>query len=139
MTLLAHPGLPHVFGVHTSSKPYLLVTQFHGVLKGGQQVPYTLKDCLQIEWSNQSMVVTTMATILYQVADALEYIHRRTILHNDIKANNVVLYGAIVTEWKPVLIDFGKACPTDQGRTLHLDKQAIRLLSATPAPSPGAY
>ena len=34
--------------------------------------------------------------ILYQIGDAMEYIHCRRILHNDIKSDNVVLDGTAV-------------------------------------------
>lgn len=44
-----------------------------------------------------------IAEVLYQVADALEYLHRKEILHQDIKPDNVL----INEEGKYLLSDFG--------------------------------
>ena len=56
MKSLAHPALPHVFGVCTRSKPYLIVTQFHGVSRDSVHISYTLKNCLQSERKPETML-----------------------------------------------------------------------------------
>ena len=43
---ISHSGLAHLFGVSIEPKPYLLITQFHGILVEGRYVSYSLKDCL---------------------------------------------------------------------------------------------
>ena len=45
-----------------------------------------------------------------QLSEAINYLHEHKILHNDIKNDNVVVYKDKVG-LKPVLLDFGKACP----------------------------
>ena len=45
--------------------------------------------------------------ILKEIAKGLSHIHRRGILHNDLKANNVVLEKR--NDYNPVIIDFGKS------------------------------
>lgn len=46
--------------------------------------------------------------ILRDIVDGLAHIHKRGVLHNDLKANNVVLEKR-KEEWNRVIIDFGKA------------------------------
>ena len=53
------------------------------------------------------------------------HIHARGSLHNDLKANNVVIDGA---ENKPVIIDFGKSCKIVKAR---LRKPKVNIKKAT--------
>ena len=41
------------------------------------------------------------------MAEALQHIHSRGYLHNDLKANNVVLEMRCGSQYNPVIIDFG--------------------------------
>lgn len=52
------------------------------------------------------------------------HIHARGSLHNDLKANNVVIDGA---ENKPVIIDFGKSCKIVKAR---LRKPKVKIKKA---------
>lgn len=95
-----HWGIPHLFGVCTRQAPYCLVLQYHALhsqsvtlfkaASGG-----VLKDAVKC------------ADILKQTCKVLMHIHARGYLHNDLKANNVVIDGA---KNNPVIIDFGKSC-----------------------------
>jgi tRNA A-37 threonylcarbamoyl transferase component Bud32 len=53
--------------------------------------------------------------IMWQAADALRYIHSRTILHGDIKTENIFLVKSAVQRRSVKLLDFGLARP-DLGR-----------------------
>jgi len=53
--------------------------------------------------------------IMWQAADALRYIHSRTILHGDIKSENIFLVRSAVSRRSVKLLDFGLARP-DLGR-----------------------
>jgi hypothetical protein len=53
--------------------------------------------------------------IMWQAADALRYIHSRTILHGDIKSENIFLVRSQVNRRSVKLLDFGLARP-DLGR-----------------------
>ena len=53
--------------------------------------------------------------IMWQAADALRYIHSRTILHGDIKTENIFLVRSAVQRRSVKLLDFGLARP-DLGR-----------------------
>jgi serine/threonine protein kinase len=55
------------------------------------------------------------------VCGALEYLHERTILHNDLKDDNIVVERR-GGQLSPVIIDFGKACLFQNAKILHIDK-----------------
>ena len=129
MMSLAHAGLPHLFGICTKAKPYLLVMQLH-CLHQGHHIPCTLKKCLKSDWCHRELSGNDMARILYMIGDAVKYMHARGILHNDLKTNNIVLEERDGTGLSPVVIDFGKACLLEHGRTLNLNKtQRIEYLT----------
>ena len=48
---------------------------------------------------------------LYQLTDAICYLHSKNVIHNDIKSDNVLVVeeSGPAVEYAPVLIDFGKA------------------------------
>ena len=58
--------------------------------------------------------------ILWQVADAVRFIHSRAILHGDIKAENIFLVRTTTQRRLVKLLDFGLARP-DLGRTEGVD------------------
>ena len=63
--------------------------------------------------------------ILYGVISAICYLHNKSILHNDIKGNNVVIdkRGAEVSS---ILIDLGKGCYIKDAKSYHLSSDARR-------------
>ena len=98
-----HARLPLLLGVVTLSEPLCLVTQFHGV----KDASLTLHRA-----ANTSMLTPQDSTdIFLEICSALKHVHSRGYLHNDIKANNVVLEknSTAPEKYSPVLIDFGKS------------------------------
>lgn len=95
-----HPGLPLFFGVVTKNQPMQLVTQFHGE----KNHSLTLSTAIR----KKKMEKSSWLFILRKVIEALHHVHRRGVLHNDLKANNIVLEKR-KDQWNPVVIDFGKA------------------------------
>ena len=91
-----------IFGVVTKSLPFCLVTQFHGV----KETSLTLHQA-----ANTNMLTpTSCISIFKKICVALSQVHLKGYLHNDLKANNVVLERARVSdEFNPVVIDFGKS------------------------------
>ena len=95
-----HPCLPLLFGVVTRSLPLRLVTQFHGEKEQSLTLSRAVR---KKELGNQNWL-----EILKGIIKGLDHTHKRGILHNDLKANNVVLEKRSEA-WNPVIIDFGKA------------------------------
>ena len=96
-----HRCLPLLFGVSTKKEPLRLITQFHGE----KDRSLTLSSAVR---KKAELGKPSWLAILRDIIDGLGHIHKRGILHNDLKANNVVLEKR-KEEWNPVIIDFGKA------------------------------
>ena len=96
-----HPCLPLLFGVITKAVPFRLVTQFHGE----KEKSLTLSTAVR---RKTELAKRSWLHILKRIIDGLSHTHKRGVLHNDLKANNIVLEKR-ETEWNPIIIDFGKA------------------------------
>ena len=97
-----HPNLPMIFGVVTKTFPLCLVTQFHGV----KEESVTLHQAAD----SSILTIANCISIFQKICCALGTVHSKGYLHNDIKANNVVLERTSVSEeFNPVLVDFGKS------------------------------
>ena len=101
-----HPGLPFVFGVCTKSTPVQLVLQYHGEENGRNITIY------RAARSTPGLCDNTWREIMWRVCDAVEHIHRNGMIHNDIKASNIVLEKVECDQeekYNPVVIHFGKS------------------------------
>ena len=97
-----HPNLPMIFGVVTKSLPLCLVTQFHGV----KEESITLHQAAAADMLNPSNCIA----VFQKICSALCHMHSKGYLHNDLKADNVVLERVSGSEeLNPVVIDFGKS------------------------------
>ena len=116
-----HQGLPFLFGVQTKVKPYSIVLQFLGTKEHSLTVwRAAFKKKLSCdEWIR----------VLDSIAETLHHIHSKGYLHNDLKANNVVLEVRYGMQVNPVIIDFGKSTkinsPKLKKKTLSKSEQKI--------------
>ena len=60
-------------------------------------------------------------------------LHAQGVLHNDLKSDNIVLTDCTPATSKsvrqklwPIIVDFNKACPEDDGKTYHLQPTEIQ-------------
>ena len=115
---LCHENLPFLYGAYVQENhPKSILMSLHLFAGDGKvlNVEDALsKDSLSLDWK----------CILYGSLSAIEYIHSKTILHNDIKGNNIVVE-SLLHGLRPVSINFGKACFLKDGRTydLSVDKE----------------
>ena len=88
---LSHPFLPYLFGVCTTSQPYKIVMQFHGIRESSMS--FTLYGAIVRKKIADSYA---WLGISIQLFEALSYLHNEVqILHNDINSNNVLLTDAM--------------------------------------------
>ncbi|XP_031552033.1 serine/threonine-protein kinase STY13-like [Actinia tenebrosa] len=117
LALFDHKGLPLLFGVCLQEKPFLLITQFHGIDGKCVTMSKAAKTaCVQTsqEWTR----------IFKELGEALSYVHGKHILHNDIKGDNVLLTRLTHdSQLHPILIDFGKARKTNNAKKYSLTLQ----------------
>jgi len=48
--------------------------------------------------------------IIHDMLSAVQHLHNKSILHNDIKGNNILIEKTLRGELRGVLIDLGKGC-----------------------------
>lgn len=100
-----HCGLPLLFGVQTQAAPCSIVLKFFGH-KDTSVTIYRAACKKNFLSSDQWKLVVN------HVCEALQHVHTKGYLHNDLKANNVVLEGKS-RHFNPVIIDFGKSTKID--------------------------
>ena len=113
-TLLSHcchPNLPWLYGV--VYQPSIIILSLHTInnssitmhsILHGATLPLSADD-----WKK----------IIYGVILATDYLHNKSILHNDVKANNVVIQ-KVGCEINSILIDLGKGCFLAHGKIYHM-------------------
>ena len=119
---LCHPFLPYLFGICTTSRPFRIVTQFHGI----DSKPVTLRQALVSSNSENIPDSKSWMVIGIQLLEAVKYLHSDVqVIHNDIQASNIVFTNATTSSASTssgiefnihvVLIDFGKATSIESG------------------------
>ena len=96
-----HPNLPFLFGVLTEREPYAIVIQFLGT---GEET-LTLHKVVRKRMLHKK----STANVFKAIAETLEHIHSRGIVHNDLKSNNVIIQRENGGRFQPIIIDFGKS------------------------------
>jgi tRNA A-37 threonylcarbamoyl transferase component Bud32 len=109
---IAHAGVARVIGLFRELDGDVFVASAY--VSGRTLRKSMTKESGRLDW----------ATVLAQLADALAEIHKRGIVHGDVKPENVILSDEV--EGRPVLVDFG--CAT-------LGRQHRRFGAATFTPA----
>lgn len=108
-------GLPLLLGVCLETKPYLMISQFYGI--SGKCT--TLRNLMK---SGVVKGLQEWTRISKEIANALDYVHKQNILHNDVKGDNIVLTKESL-QLHPILIDFGKCRQLSNAKWYKLNKQ----------------
>lgn len=99
MQALVHPNIPTILGVQIEEQPYGIIMEY----LGKANTAFTVHDLLH---ETNSLEKKDWVKISYNVADALNHVHKKGFLHCDLKSNNVIVF-----KKEGFLIDFGKASP----------------------------
>jgi|GEM_PF-1063024 len=91
---LSHPNIVKIYDVGIyKNKPYIIMEYIQG------------KPILQYIKEQQHVDYREHANLLSQIAQAVHYIHKKNIIHRDIKSDNIL----VKENGIPILIDFGIA------------------------------
>ena len=109
MQTLQHDHIVDYYGFHIreGNKPPVLIME---------RLETNLHDFLLSE-SNQNLPLERKVDLLYGIAQGLNYLHSKSVIHRDLTATNVLLDSRAV----PKISDFGNSCVTgiDLGSELH--------------------
>ncbi len=106
---LNHPGIVPVHSIaHEADVPYIVSEYIDGT---------TLADALD----RRRLEFRETAELVAQIADALDYAHRRKIVHRDVNPRNVLLDA----DGRPHLTDFGLAQHQDASVVMTLDGELL--------------
>ena len=108
---LSHAGIPVVLGVYLTQRPLKMLTLFYG-LDGSNS---TMKNVLIDDDRFNALKKMEFVALIRQLCEILRYLYVQKILHNDIKCDNVMIYRD-EEGLKCMLIDFGTACPIEEGK-----------------------
>jgi len=106
---LHHPGIVPVFDAVREGNHFLIVAE----LVDGQTLAQAM--------SPDAFDVAEAATLVAEIADALQYAHDQGVIHRDLKPSNIML----TPQGRPRVMDFGLAKRNDSEETLTLDGQLI--------------
>ena len=139
---LCHPFLPCLFGICTTTKPFKIVTQFHGFM-GDHPLSITVRR--ELDQHKIGLKDIDWISVCAQVLEAVNYLHKlksAEILHNDITGTNILLgnlqqctsaMNTIAGGYQILLIDLGKGTKATQGKMYHLShRQKIEYLQKFP-------
>ncbi|HRU51151.1 MAG TPA: bifunctional serine/threonine-protein kinase/formylglycine-generating enzyme family protein [Planctomycetota bacterium] len=120
---LKHPNIIKIYeaGVHNNI-PYMIMEYIEGI-------PI-------IKYTNQitGKPWKIIATLVYQLADALAYIHSCGYLHRDIKSSNIL----VRPNGEPILLDFGLAkVKNDPTRNLTMVNEILGSVNMSPEQAEG--
>lgn len=121
LSQLCHSNLPYLYGVSEGTYKIILMS-FHG----HEDKSLSLYKALANKDESIMLTQDQWKAILFGLIAAINYLHSKQLLHNDIKSDNVVIERSILSV-KSVLIDFGKACEESEGKRYTLsakDKKA---------------
>ena len=124
LSTLSHPNIVKLLRVAEDQRYVCLVLEHLGET--------TLK-----MWSEKQKFGRPMLRVLFQIAEALAYLHGQGVYHRDLKHNNIM-----VKDGKATLLDFGMAVQSHQekeyqycGTATYLSPEMVNRGSYYPAPN----
>ena len=123
LSSLCHPNVCYLFGICKQAKHHILLS-FHGIDSQSCSLHSVLLSRKKV---NLELASAQWKTVVLGIITGLKYIHEKSILHNDIKEDNILLDKCHDSTIRPVIVDFGKACLEGRGKRYNLTQEEIQL------------
>ena len=115
LSRIRHPHICFLIGIQTTKEPFQLITSLYCI----EGVSITVYDTFSVVNTigikkqvvasiRPSLTLSMWLVLLKNVAEALEFIHSKGIVHRDLKSDNVVI-AKLGETIQGILIDFGKS------------------------------
>ena len=117
MRLVSCEYVPYCFGICTATKTLIMSL----VTISGRAT--TLHSSLADQGNSVITTPNIAVQILDDVANGLNFIHAKSVLHNDLKLDNIVLGESCSRPIRAYIVDFGKACKLEDGKLYHLSPE----------------
>ena len=116
---LCHYNLPWLHSFIDSSNKTAIVMTLHPYTDGNSK-PLNVHNALLKHQCENKLSVQDWRQVLLGCTSALVYLKTKSILHNDIKNDNVLVERVSDHEIRAVIIDFNKACFLHEGHLYQL-------------------
>ena len=124
-TLNSGDFTPHCFGVSINMRAIIMSL----ITVVGRPIPFHLA-LNKTFGSVIDLDIQTSLKCLLRISYGLQFIHKKEILHNDLKLDNIVLGTTKSHSLKAYIVDFGKACSIQAARHYHLSEEEKDLYKA---------
>lgn len=122
LSMCCHSNLPWLYGIALS--PKTIVQSYHSINGRACTLHKALAHSL-IE--SEKISSDNWKRLMIGAASAVEYIHSKGILHNDIKSDNIVIDSRQTSSFHSVLVDFGKGCFVSDARLYKLTEDQKQI------------
>ncbi|KAI1427319.1 kinase-like domain-containing protein [Xylaria sp. FL1777] len=128
-----HPNLLHIVDafktgdteLHFVTEPWAPYTLFSFLYSFDQERE---KRCSWFE-PNRAQSTIVIFRLMYGLADGLQFLHKMSIKHKDIKPSNILLYRENSVEIQPILADVGKSKVSREGATTRYTDSSYMFLA----------
>ena len=136
LSSICHPNISWLWGIQSKKAPYYLVTtlytvngkplSMHTLLK--KKFTGSLEDGQALNKFEYLLTVSNWVSILCQIVEGLQALHKKNLLHQDLKNDNVVFHENTDGNLVPVIIDLGQCIQISKSRKYNLHGTAERAL-----------